>query len=88
VDPAILASLVAIGLLVSAIVAVHFTEWRLYTTMRAERDTLRDSLTAMTADRDGWRSVGERALLVAQLGTRVTKRATRLVSRAPGTKEP
>lgn len=78
---------VAAAVLIAAL-AVHFTEWRLYTSMRAERDDLRATLVAITADRDGWRSVGERALLVAQLGTRVTQRATRLVSRTSEAREP
>lgn len=59
-------------------VAIHLIEWHLYATARNERDQAREDLVAVTNDRDGWRSVAERALLVAQIGKQVTLRATRV----------
>lgn len=63
-----------------AIVLLHVTEWRLYTAARTERDLLRERLTAVVGDRDQWRTVAERALLVAQMGARITTRAARVAT--------
>lgn len=41
----------------------------------------RSSLELVIRDRDGWRGVAERALLVAQIGKHVSRRATGLASR-------
>jgi len=82
-DTGVLGWLIAISLVfvvMAGAIVVHVIEWHLYTTTRAERDALRENLNAMAADRDGWRSVGERALLVAQLGKQVTTRAARVVT--------
>lgn len=62
--------------IVAAAGVVYFVEWRLYMMVRRERDECKQSLAAVVADRDGWRGVAERALLVAQIGKRVTTRAT------------
>lgn len=62
-------------LLVSAI-AVYMIEWHLFTTVRKERDKLANDISVISADRDGWRGVAERALLVAQISKTVATRAT------------
>jgi hypothetical protein len=71
-----------------AAVVVHLIEWHLYTNTRGKLIALRESMAAMTKDRDGWRSVAERALVIAQIGRRVTIRATHAATTKASENEP
>lgn len=46
--------------------------------LRKARDLLQMRLDAVALDRDGWRDVAQRALLVAQIGRGVNERAARI----------
>jgi hypothetical protein len=48
---------------------------------RDERDYLKSELVRVVQDRDGWRDVANRALLVAQVGRNTTRRAANLANR-------
>jgi hypothetical protein len=62
-------------LLLSGGLSVQLVLWPLYVRTRDERD-------AVIRDRDGWRDVAQRALVVAQLSRSVTRRATKLTRTA------
>jgi len=68
-------------LLVVLVLLVRFGIWPMYTAMRDRYARCQSQLAAVSADRDGWRDVGERALLVAQFGRRTLDRATQLVEK-------
>ena len=70
-----------LGLCLVASLVGSFIQWRSYTGLKAERNFLQRRLNLMTRDRDEWRSVAERAILVAQISKGVTQRATDAVTR-------
>jgi hypothetical protein len=72
------------ALLIGGAITLHWVEWHLYTTARAERDLALEKLAAATAAIEGWREAANRAILVAELGKRVTAHATVVVQAAAG----
>lgn len=56
------------------IIALRIAITKVYVPMRL-------TIQSISADRDGWRNVAQRALVIAQLSKRVTRRATSLATR-------
>lgn len=63
------------------LVLVCFVCVPLYRAARRQRELCAEDLRILTVERDGWREVANRALLVAENGRNVSRRATRLVVR-------
>lgn len=74
-------NVVLLAVIFGSICVGRFILWPLYASLKKERNMLQERLDAVVRDRDGWRGVAERALLVAQIGKQVSRRATRLVAR-------
>ena len=54
--------------------------WPMYVKTRDHCTLLEERLNAISAGRDGWREVAERALFVAREGKGVTQRATKIAT--------
>jgi hypothetical protein len=83
----VFAATAAVFLLVGTVI-VHLIEWHLYVDARALSERLQRELAAASRERDGWRDVAERALVVAQIGKRVTTHAAIVTRRAANVIDP
>ena len=73
---------VIVVLILGGAAVVHLIEWRLYVGCRNQAVSTEERLRIITAERDSWRTVAERALLIAEIGRNVSRRADKVLTQA------